>query len=275
MIHRPPAALLVMLLLFLAFTLSACQEGATEDEPSMAELIAIVRGYDAATIRRTFPAYNTGLFARTYGTGPSIPLGGARQRAIFEEQLVRTPAGATIDVGHVIAGIEAGGPLPASALLVERLTGCQLRAAVTWSGDLGEAIAEYLVAGGAPDGSSAEMAVFFNRYASPEDLLGDLDGYILGAVLPDAPDIASLLTTAYLDGELEPVRFRRFVALFGDDLDALVSRETICFARALIQLGGASGPANAADVATAAPPFVERFLTFVRAGVAAERLVTP
>lgn len=37
--------------------------------PTISAFIAIVSGYDAATIRRTFPAYNVGISARVFGAG--------------------------------------------------------------------------------------------------------------------------------------------------------------------------------------------------------------
>src|SRR3712207_1695132 len=83
-----------------------------DDYPRVEEFIAVVRGHDVATIRRTFPAYNTGVFERIFGAGTPIPLTTERQQRIFTEQLVRTPAGVVLDIGHVATGIEAAAPLP-------------------------------------------------------------------------------------------------------------------------------------------------------------------
>src|SRR5262245_34079070 len=169
------------------------------DTPTMAEFIELVRGYDVATVRRTFPAYNTGIFERVFGSGAPIPLTSTADQALFQNQLVLTPAGRIIDVGHVVSGLEAGGPLPPSARAVQSASGCSMLAAVTWSGDVGQALIDF-VAGGVS--ITAEQAYTVN--APPEDLLGDVDGYLLGLDLNGQPaDVAAVLTSAYLDGDLE------------------------------------------------------------------------
>lgn len=105
------------------------------DTPPVEAFIALVRGYDVATIRRTFPAYNTGLFERVFGAGTPIMLEDPHEQELFARQTVRTPAGVVIDIGHVITGLEAAAPLPPSAREVEILSGCSLRGSVTWAGD--------------------------------------------------------------------------------------------------------------------------------------------
>src|SRR5688572_10841339 len=80
---------------------------AQPETPTLAQFIEIVRGYDVTTIRRTFPAYNQELFATLFGAGEPIPLATDAQRALFTNQIVLTPAGHRIDVGHVVTGLEA------------------------------------------------------------------------------------------------------------------------------------------------------------------------
>jgi hypothetical protein len=231
--------------------------------PTVQELIRIVRGHDVATVRRTFPAYNTGLFERVFGAGTPIPVSSDHDRSLFETQLVRTPAGVVLDVGHVVTGLEAAAPLPATARQVEMLTGCTMRAAVTWSGDVGEALALFVLSG------EADPSSFFERSASVEDLYGDLDGYALGAAFGGpAIDVADVLARAYLDGDHEAHRFARFWEALGGDPEAVIAREIGCFAAAYGALTGRS--LDRARLAEAASYFVHRFCTFVWDGLATE-----
>jgi hypothetical protein len=238
---------------------------AGDDRPTVAEFIAVVRGYDVATIRRTFPAYNVGLFEQVFGAGAPIPLATERERAMFTgEQAVRTPAGVVIDIGHVVTGLEAAAPLPPMARAVEAATGCSMRASVTWSGDVGQALADYVLAGGTGD-----PAPFYEENAPPEDLLGDIDGYVLGAEFGGASiDVAAVLTRAYLAGDLEATRFRRFVALLGDDPRATAAREITCYTGAFARLTGAQ--IDPTRLAEAAPYFIDRFMALLDAGLRAE-----
>ena len=262
LLPRRFAALLVALLLVGGF--GPAEARAEDDPPAMEEFIAIVRGYDAATVRRTFPAYNDGMFQQVFGGGPTIALATEREHAIFANQFVRTPAGHTLDVGHVVTGLEAAGPLPVTARAVAATTGCSLRAAVTWSGDVGQALVDFLLAAGDDD-----SAAFFDAGASPEDLIGDIDGYVLGAAsLGQSVDTGEVLAAAYLGGDLEATRFRRFVALLGSDPVAAAGREIVCYAYAFSRLAGAQ--IDPQRIAEAAPHFVERFWTFVQAGLATE-----
>jgi len=68
--------------------------------------------------------------------------------------------------------------------------------------------------------------------APPEDLHGDIDGYVL-AHEPDAAqsDIADLLTRAYLTGDLEQTRLTHFLALLGPTPINTLEREIACYAR--------------------------------------------
>ena len=228
---------------------------------SIEEFITVVRGYDVATVRRTFPAYNTGLFERVFGAGTPIPLATERERVIFTEQLVRTPTGVVLDIGHVVTGLEATAPLPPTARQLEMLSGCSMRASVTWSGDVGQALIDYVLA---PD--ATDPATFYERNASDEDLYGDIDGYVLGAEFGGpAIDVADVLTRAYLDSDYESSRFRRFMALLGEEPEAFAGRQIVCYARSFAQLTGA--PVDTARLADAAPYFVGRFVAFLNDGL--------
>jgi hypothetical protein len=256
--------LLVLLPAVLGLTAASPAASAHDREtPTVEEFIALVRGYDVTTVRRTFPAYNTGLFERVFGAGTPIPLEDERSRALFERQLVRTPAGVVLDVGHVVTGLEAATPLPPAARQLEMLSGCQMRAAVTWSGDVGEALALFVLSG------EAGPAPFFERSASPEDLYGDIDGYALGAEFGGPTiDVADVLMRAYLEGDYERQRFSRFWAALGDDPEAFAARQILCFAGSYAALTGQQ--VDRARLVEAAPYFVGRFLESVNMGLAAE-----
>lgn len=123
---------------------------------------------------------------------------------------------------------------------------------------------DFLRAPGATD-----PAPFYEGNAPPEDLLGDLDGYTLSVELgcPDI-DVADVLTRAYLESDYEAHRFRRFLALLGDDPEAFVTRQVVCYARSFALLTGV--PVESDRLNAAAPYFVGRFMTFLQAGLQAE-----
>lgn len=249
---------------------------AASDVPALASFVDAVRGYDVSMIRRSFPAYSEGLFALVYGAGPGIDAADPAIAALFAGQLVITPAGQVLDIGHVITALEAAAAPTAAAQLVARQTGCDMRAAVSWSGDAGKALHDYVAAGAA---GSVEDA--FDRDAPAADLLGDIDGWVLAlSVQPGALDVAALLEHTYLaDGSFERTRYQRFVQATGggDSLDsdarAFIGQEIRCFAAATAALGRSE--VTDVAIAAAAPPFVERFLRFIEEGLAAERLATP
>lgn len=247
-----------------------------EPQP-LADFIETVRGYDVATIRRTFPAYNQGLFQMIFGAGVPIPLETDAQKLLFEEQLVTTPAGTVLDIGHVITGIEAATALTRVGRLVEQQTGCSMIAAVTWSGDVGKALHDSLAE---PD--RGDSMFFFDHEASDEDLLGDVDGYVLGSLASGAPvDVADVLTRAYVTGgpggTLDDRRFAAFARSVSRTDDAalspaareMIGREITCFAGALASFGRTGITRDA--IVAAAPYFVDRFIQFIEDGLAREQ----
>jgi hypothetical protein len=258
-----------LLVLVVVGSFAFCQPhslGAAEPPP-VSNFIAVVRGHDATAVRRTFPAYKAGLFARVFGAGEPIALQGDAQRALFTTKLVRTPAGVTIDVGHVVTGLEAAQPLPPSAEAVQSLSGCSLRADVTWAGDAGQALIDFITNG------ESDPALYFDREASPDQLLGDLDGYTLGA-LNAGPriDVGTGLESAYLRGDYEASRFGAFLQQLGSDYRAVASREIVCYATAFARFAGIA--VDAGRVQEAAPYFSGRFLDFVERGAASEAVVS-
>lgn len=267
-----PSALVAVLALALVAAGFGPSHARAKDAPPLTAFIDVIRGYDVTTIRRTIPDYNTGLFEMVFGAGPGIPLSTPEQEALFTDHIVTAPSGQALDVGHVITGLEAAtAPTPMSRQ-VEQLTGCTMLAGVTWSGDVGTALHDFLVHGGQGDPS-----YYFAREAPPEDLLGDVDGWVLGAELAGGPvDVAATLQGAYLGGDLEAARFHRFAASLGgmrkgglsDEAQARIVREVGCFAVALATLFH-SGVAPD-TIAAAAPSFAGRFIVYVENGLAAE-----
>ena len=246
--------------------------GRAQVAPPLASFVDTVRGYDVTTIRRTFPAYNQGLFEMVFGAGPGIPLTTPAQEDLFSHQVVVTPAGQMLDVGHVITGLEAAtAPTPTSRA-IEQTSGCSMLAAVTWSGDVGKALHDYLA-----DGGQGDPAAYFAREAPPEDLLGDVDGWVMGTESTGMQiDVADVLTTAYLAGDLESARFHRFAAsLGGADKQGLtdaarqrIGDEIRCFAGALAALERTGVTPEA--ITAASPAFVDRLIAYVENGLAAE-----
>lgn len=131
---------------------------------------------------------------------------------------INTPLG-EVDIAHVMSGIDAalsGAPKAVADIGDRQLKFTTLRDAdegdprdfATWSGDLGQAYAEYLVERFVNDKDSAELATFMADKSPPDQLLGDIHGYIAFEVwrrVPKAADpaggalkVSSILRTLYL-----------------------------------------------------------------------------
>ncbi len=266
----------VAVVLLLIATMSARGRAASavgaEQAPTMTAFIAAVRGYDITTIRRTFPAYNTGLFEQLYGAGPGIPLDDPALVDLFMMQNVITPAGTVLDAGHIITALEAATAPTSLAQVVAQRTGCDMTAAVTWSGDVGNAVHTYLA-----EGMRRPADAVYDDESPPEDLYGDIDGWLLAVqVAGSSVDVAALLEQSYADPAFEAGRFHRFVGALGgvengrlsDAARGRVVAEVACFARAVATLGNTGVTPDAIDAA--APSFVDRFITFLEDGLAAE-----
>lgn len=267
------ALLLAVLLVAVSWDRPSVQAG--PETPPIARFIEIVRGYDVTTIRRTFPAYNQGLFATLFGAGDPIPLTTDEQRALFANQVVVTPAGRRIDIGHVITGLEAATAATPTSRTVEMVTGCSMVGSVTWSGDVGQALHDYLRAGGTDN-----PAPFYDAEASEEDLLGDLDGWTFAMHTGGAAvDVADYLEQAYLRARpgADTSRFRAFAlsldqttdrSVLSEQARAMIAREITCFARAIATLSNSG--VTVASIEQNAPYFVDRFTTFIEEGLAGE-----
>ena len=125
----------------------------------------------------------------------------------------------TVDIAHVMTGID--GALSASpttnelkARVLRRANQSDPRDFVTWSGDLGQAYAQYLVRRWVRGDTRTNLQAFVDAEARPEELLGDLHGYIATQVWRDlqpAGDpiggplkVSSILRTLYLVDKPKP-----------------------------------------------------------------------
>ena len=136
-------------------------------------------------------------------------------------QEVCLPDGTFVDLGHVFAGLDAlnfpsmvDGPLTVN---ISRNVD-----AVTWVGDLGSVLAEAVLKATESECyvTSSEYQAIINEYASPQDMLGNIDAYVIS----DAFDISSthglkvseILRQFYLgDASRRAHRYSRFAELVG------------------------------------------------------------
>lgn len=181
-----------------------------------------------------------------------------------------TPMG-KVDVGHVMAGIDAAlsgmPPQYPEDFLEERedITGGDhdtyknaaaykaLRAAsggdvrdfTTWSGDLGQAYAEYLVDRHLVGNTSATLAGWLAVKAPPEELRGDIHGYIAIEVWKSVPKstspsggelkISNVLRDMYLVRKTSPspyaTFFERVSGKAAADQQAYITERSLAFAK--------------------------------------------
>lgn len=94
---------------------------------------------------------------------------------------ILAPNGDSIDIGHVFTGIDSSN-FPNTGWKMD-VAGIDGPAAATWSGDVGSALAEWDM----NDGSErAKRKSYYDRFASKDDMLGDVDAIALAAE-PPAP----------------------------------------------------------------------------------------
>jgi len=135
----------------------------------------------ADPVRREFEAAGPNVVdfvdrrARLEGAPPEL-----MHPADFQE--VRMPGGEVVDVGHVLAGLDAiNNPAVVAPLgLYEMSSNVD---AVTWGGDLGSVVAEVLFQRARLDRplSDAEVQWQVDLCAPPQDMLGNADAYAIGA----------------------------------------------------------------------------------------------
>lgn len=97
-------------------------------------------------------------------------------------QEVRMHDGELVDVGHVLAGLDAiNHPGPVAPLGLYAMA--RNVDAVTWGGDLGSVLAEVLFQGARRERAltDAELQEQIDLCAPPQDMLGNVDAYAIGA----------------------------------------------------------------------------------------------
>lgn len=183
------------------------------------------------------------------------------------EKKIRTPLG-EVAISHVIAGIDAalsGAPssYPQNFLKDRghdsddtRLKYDTLKAAdagdprdfTTWSGDLGQAYAEYLVERWVKASTGASLASFVSDKASDDQLLGDIHGYIAKQVATEVPPskgaaakvgkVSDILRSLYMAGKKDAGADQSYMHYFEQaagkkaaDLRPFILERTLAFAR--------------------------------------------
>ena len=90
--------------------------------------------------------------------------------------------GESVDIGHVFTGLDAMN-FPSTGMLMSA-AGVDGPPGATWSGDVGSALAEWdLNASSEPD----RRLEYYNRFASSDDMLGDVDGIAITRIPADMP----------------------------------------------------------------------------------------
>jgi hypothetical protein len=164
-------------------------------------------------------------------------------------------------MGHVLAGIDTAiNPFPTAAAAgatsgddalkyttLAAATGSDARDFATWSGDLGQAYGDFLVAKYVGGSASASLATFIAADADTAALTADIHGYIAGQVTSDMPaaesptgadkSVSAILRNLYLVPKSATGRltfreyFERVSGKKGAALDAFILDRTLAFAR--------------------------------------------
>ena len=169
----------------------------------------------AAPVRREFEAPGPNVLdfvdrrARLVGAPPALAHPGDLQE-------VRMPDGELVDVGHVLAGLDAINHRAEVAPLglYEMASNVD---AVTWAGDLGSVIGEVLFQEARLDRTLtvAEVQAQIDLCAPPQDMLGNVDAYVIGAAYDISPRAGRRVSDILLDYYGSPAtagtaRSRRF-----------------------------------------------------------------
>jgi hypothetical protein len=147
--------------------------------------------------------------------------------AIASQQEVQLEDGSFCDIGHVFAGLDAANhPTSITAPLGVASVTDNL-GAVTWTGDLGSVLAEGVFQRFNLDRllTDAEMQVIIDEYASPQDMLGNIDAYVMAGQYDitnrGGRKVSELLRAYYLgasgtaDAQAREHRYSRFCAMTG------------------------------------------------------------
>lgn len=138
-------------------------------------------------------------------------------------QEVRMPDGTFVDVGHVLAGLDAlNHPTSVSVPVLANIGIRRNVDAVTWVGDLGSVLAEAVLKAVESERSIgiSEYQDIINEYASAQDMLGNIDAYVVGDAFAintsSGLKVSEMLRRDYLgDNAARARRFSRFGELIG------------------------------------------------------------
>ena len=180
--------------------------------------------------------------------------------AAAPSKAIITPMG-KVGMGHVLAGIDtaisgfptaaaAGATSGDAALKYKTLaaaTAGDSRDFATWSGDLGQAYGDYLIARYIQGTASASLASFIATKADPDALTADIHGYIATQVWTDVPvadsptgpakSVSAILRNLYLvpktatSGLTYLQYFEKVSGKTGAALDAFMQDRILAFAR--------------------------------------------
>jgi hypothetical protein len=228
------------------------------------------------------------------------PVAMADVAAIRHRKVVTTDSGESIDIGHVLTGVDSFNfPGVAGSFARHDMEG---PAAATWSGDVGSALAGWANDAPLDDASAATKLKFYDRLASRSDMLGDVDALAIAhgpninlpAGAPLSQRLEAFYQAAPASGPAQ--RFHSFCRashfnLASNQLDALavarIREQILRFARgynvkgavtSAMILGGSSGVGAAAAIESTSMArvesgvgwFADHFASWVNAGLAAE-----
>jgi hypothetical protein len=144
---------------------------------------------------------------------------------IASQQEGRLEDGTFADIGHVFAGLDAANYPTSISAGLGIASVADNKAAVTWTGDLGSAVAEILFKVFNTNVPTAvrDMQAIVNEYASAQDMLGNIDAYVIAGQYnisnAGGKKVSELLRAYYLsapstpDGRAREHRYSRFCAL--------------------------------------------------------------
>jgi hypothetical protein len=229
------------------------------------------------------------------------PVAMADVAAIRRAQVVTTDGGESIDIGHILTGLDSFNfPAVSGIFAGHDMDG---PSAATWSGDVGSALVHWANDAPLMDTSAATKLKYYASFAGGSDMLGDVDGLAMAhgpnINLPASAPLSRRLEAFYQPAPAtgQPRRFHNFcrASRFGlahNQLDASattrIREQIVRFARgfnvkgsvtsAMIIGGNPSGFGAAAAVKDTSVGrvedgvgwFADHFVAWVNTGLAAE-----
>jgi hypothetical protein len=222
------------------------------------------------------------------------PVAMADVAAIRHTQVVTTTAGESVDIGHILTGVDSFNfPGVAGIFAAQGMEG---PTAATWSGDVGSALANWANDAPLSDASAATKLQYYDRYASRSDMLGDVDALAvahgpnlnLPASAPPSQRLEAFYQTTPATGQNQ--RFHNFCRashfnLQNNSLDAdaqaRIRDQIVRFARGfnvtgaavsgiIIATGGNIEDSSMGRIERDVGWFADHFVAWVNAGLAGE-----